>query len=113
MILRLILFLLSVAFGILSYVNSDDIITKQFVVTEKVKTGDRLYLRYVDNGASAIFQVTPEQYIDAEEDEQFVIYESSYLFWLFLILSILCIIVFLLSLGVDFFDITDVFDALI
>lgn len=110
MILRLILFILAVSFGILSYVNSDKIVTKQFIVTEKVKTGDNLYLKYVDNGAESIFEATPEQYIAADEEKLFAVYESSYLFWIFLVIAMSCIILFLLSLGID---ITDLLDALI
>ena len=76
MIGRIALLILAIVFGILSYVHSDEVITKKFVVTEKVKTGDNLYLKYQDTSGEAIFDATPEQYIDANVGTLFAVRES-------------------------------------
>lgn len=109
MIGRLVLFILSVTFGILSYVYSDTVITKQFVVTEKVKTGEQLYLKYQENNAEAIFEATPAQYIDAIEGSQFDVYSAQWEFWMYIILCGVCVVIFFASLGVD---VTDILDAM-
>jgi lipoprotein signal peptidase len=108
MIGRLVIFILSVVFGILAYTHSDKELTKEFVVIEKVITGDHLYLKYQEGNAEAIFEATPDQYIDANEGSLFSVYEDQISFWVYVVLGVICIIIFFASLGVDVTDMLDI-----
>jgi len=109
MIGRLILFVLSLVFGFMIYQTSESVIAQKFVVTEKVKTGDKLYLKYSSvNTTEAIFEATPDQYIDANEGALFTVYETQKMFWVWTVLCIICIILFFASMGADVTDMIEI-----
>lgn len=107
MIGRILLLIFGIGFGVMSYKNSDKQLAQQFVVTEKVKTGTSLYLKYKEADKEAIFSASQEQWIYADEGKEFSVYETPTLFYVYIILCCLCFGIFIMSIGGNPFELLE------
>ena len=106
---RIVLLFCAILFGILSYSKSGDVVVQEFVVVEKVKTGDNLYLKYEKNPMrSEIYEATPTEFIDAVVGEEFAVYKEQMMFWVYAIACVLCTVILLVSLGIPVEDVLDI-----